>query len=149
MKKLLVVFSLFVIALSFTGCVMTKQVAYFQNMDSVDLSGQKAMPEIHIKPNDELTILVSALNPEAARPFNMSTTATSNTMSGNSTASKSLYSYIVDTNGKIVLKNKHEILMGPNGNGDVYKALLRNGLIDDMKKNNIIKIGTIAQFCEK
>ena len=44
---------------------------------------------------------------------------------------------IVDTNGKIVLKNKHEILMGPNGNGDVYKALLRNGLIDDMKKNNI------------
>lgn len=101
MKKLLVVFSLFVIALSFTGCVMTKQVAYFQNMDSVDLSGQKAMPEIHIKPNDELTILVSALNPEAARPFNMSTTATSNTMSGNSTASKSLYSYIVDTDGNI------------------------------------------------
>ena len=44
---------------------------------------------------------------------------------------------IVDTNGKIVLKNKHEILMGPNGNGDVYKALQRNNLIEDMIKNNI------------
>ena len=44
---------------------------------------------------------------------------------------------ILDIKGNIVLKNKHEILMGPNGNGDVFKSLKRNGLIDEMKKNNI------------
>ena len=44
---------------------------------------------------------------------------------------------ILDTNGKILLKSKDEILFGPNGNGDIFAALKRNNLIDDMKKNNI------------
>lgn len=44
---------------------------------------------------------------------------------------------ILDVNGKLVLKNKHEILMGPNGNGDVFASLKRNNIINDMKKNNI------------
>ncbi len=103
MKKIFIIFSFFVLAITFSGCVMTKQVAYFQNMDSVSLAGHKAMPEIRIKPNDELTILVSSINPDAAAPFNMSITGngSSNSMSTNSTASKSLYSYIVDKNGEI------------------------------------------------
>lgn len=103
MKKIFIVFALFVMTLAFSGCVMTKQVAYFQNMDSVNLEGYKAMPEIHIKPNDELTIIVSSLDPDAARPFNMSLSgaASSNSMSSNSTAGKSLYTYIVDKEGYI------------------------------------------------
>ena len=44
---------------------------------------------------------------------------------------------ILDVKGKIVLKNKHEILMGPNGNGDVFEALKRNNIINDMKNRNI------------
>ncbi|MBR4830246.1 MAG: UTP--glucose-1-phosphate uridylyltransferase [Bacilli bacterium] len=44
---------------------------------------------------------------------------------------------ILDVNGKIVLKSKSEILFGPNGNGDVYRALKVNGLIDDMKNKGI------------
>lgn len=44
---------------------------------------------------------------------------------------------ILDVNGKITLKNKHEILMGPNGNGDVFNALKRNGIIYDMKNKGI------------
>lgn len=101
MKRILSFLPLFAAMMALTGCVMTKQVAYFQNMDSVDLSNHKAMPEIRIKPNDELTVLVSALNPEAAQPFNMSVATSTNTMSTNSTASKTLYSYIVDKEGNI------------------------------------------------
>lgn len=102
MKKLLIILPLFLYIITLTSCVMTKQVAYFQNMDSVSLSGQKAMPEIKIKPNDELTILVSSLNPEAARPFNMSMSSTSGGhMSNNSVASRTMYSYIVDKDGFI------------------------------------------------
>ena len=101
MSKILSLLLLAVTSMAFTGCVMTKQVAYFQNMDSVNLAGHKDMPQIRIKPNDELTILVSALNPEAAKPFNMTLSASSNTTSTNSTVSKAMYSYIVDEEGNI------------------------------------------------
>lgn len=102
MKKILVIFSIFVVSMAFTGCVMTKQVAYFQNIDSISLSSSKMMSEIHIKPNDELTILVSSVTPEAAEPFNMnlSTRMTSTSMS-NTTAGRGMYSYIVDKDGYI------------------------------------------------
>lgn len=44
---------------------------------------------------------------------------------------------ILDVKGKLVLKNRHEILMGPNGNGDVFASLKRNNIINDMKEKNI------------
>ena len=44
---------------------------------------------------------------------------------------------ILNTNGKILLKNKGEILMGPNGNGAVFSELKRYGLLDDIKNKNI------------
>ncbi|MBR6191647.1 MAG: polysaccharide biosynthesis/export family protein [Prevotella sp.] len=100
MKKILSFVVLAAMTMAFTSCVMTKQVAYFQNLDSVNLAGLKDMPQIRIKPNDELTIIVSSLDPDAARPFNMSLTATANAYN-NSTASKTLYSYIVDSEGNV------------------------------------------------
>ena len=44
---------------------------------------------------------------------------------------------ILDVNGKITLKSKSEILMGPNGNGDVFGALKRTNMLDDMKNKGI------------
>ena len=44
---------------------------------------------------------------------------------------------ILDIKGKILLKNKYNILFGPNGNGDVFKSLKNNNLIEHMKKNNL------------
>lgn len=44
---------------------------------------------------------------------------------------------IVDENGKMLLKSKSEILVGPNGNGDVFNALKRNKLIDYMNNKGI------------
>lgn len=44
---------------------------------------------------------------------------------------------ILDKNGKMLLKSKYEVLLGPNGNGDVYNALRKSGLIKKMKKENI------------
>ena len=56
MKKLLFILPVFMYVVAFTSCVMTKQVAYFQNMDSVDLSGVKSMPEIRINKKDTFFI---------------------------------------------------------------------------------------------
>lgn len=44
---------------------------------------------------------------------------------------------IVDTEGKILLSEPYLIQEGPNGNGDVFNALLRSGMIEDMKSRNI------------
>ena len=44
---------------------------------------------------------------------------------------------ILDIKGKLVMKDKHNILFGPNGNGDVFRSLKKYHLIKDMKKNNI------------
>ena len=44
---------------------------------------------------------------------------------------------ILDVKGKVLLKSKSEILFGPNGNGDVFASLKRDGLINDMKESNI------------
>ncbi len=100
MKKLIVALGLCIMTMVFSGCVMTKQVAYFQNIDSVSISDTKALPTIKIKPNDELVIMVSSVTPEAAEPFNMNMGGRWTSIS-NSVASRGMWSYIVDHDGNI------------------------------------------------
>ncbi len=101
MRKILLATLLCVLTLGFSGCEMTKQVAYFQNMDSIDISQQVTVPEPRVKINDELTILVSSITPDVAAPFNMNLGGhTSSTMT-NTDAGKGMYSYIVDKEGNI------------------------------------------------
>lgn len=44
---------------------------------------------------------------------------------------------ILDLNGKIILKDKYNILFGPNGNGDIFKSLKKYNYIKEMKNSNI------------
>ena len=71
MKKL----SLFLIALiamsSFSSCISTKKVAYFQNQDSVNVALSRQLYDAKIMPKDILQIRVFTTNPEAAEPFNL------------------------------------------------------------------------------
>ncbi len=101
MKKITILMLIVATAMVFSSCTMTKEVAYFQNMEQVDIASTTMMPEIHIKPNDELTILVSSITPEAAEPFNMRLYANQTSNFGSTTASNSLYTYIVDKEGNI------------------------------------------------
>ncbi len=39
--------------------------------------------------------------------------------------------------GKIILESKSKVASGPNGNGGVYQALERNGILDHMKQHGI------------
>lgn len=84
-----------------TGCVMTKQVSYFQNLDSVDITQKRHVPEARVKVNDELTILVSSVTAEAAEPFNMNMSSRNYSSASSNTVSKAMYSYIVDKEGNI------------------------------------------------
>ena len=63
MKKLLlvvVVASTMILALS--GCQSAKQVAYFQNIDSLNLSASRMLYDAKIMPKDQLSIIVKAVN---------------------------------------------------------------------------------------
>lgn len=100
MKKITFLLLMAAMAVVFSSCTMTKQVAYFQNMEQVDIESTSMMPEIHIKPNDELTILVSSITPEAAEPFNMRLFSNQNSTSTN-TMTNPLYTYVVDKEGYI------------------------------------------------
>ena len=44
---------------------------------------------------------------------------------------------IIDTDGKVMLDSPYSIKTGSNGNGDVFKAFARSGLIKDLDQNNI------------
>lgn len=44
---------------------------------------------------------------------------------------------VLDKKGNILLEDKSKILMSSNGNGDVFAALKRNKLLEQMKKSNI------------
>lgn len=83
------------------SCGSSKEVAYFQNSDSVDLTKSKFLYDARIMPKDILTITVSTTDDEAALPFNL-TVPTPYTANQRSTYSQAmLQSYLVDNEGNI------------------------------------------------
>ena len=83
------------------SCGSSKEVAYFQNSDSVDLTKSKFLYDARIMPKDILTITVSTTDDEAALPFNL-TVPTPYTANQRSTYSQAmLQSYLVDNDGNI------------------------------------------------
>lgn len=100
MKKIL--FAL--ISLLFLGCSNYKDIPYFQNAKEFKDNGGSGMFDIHIKPKDQLSILVfSGMNKDAVAMFNLTTpqvrdiNAKTNTIRGN----RSIYKYMVDNDGNI------------------------------------------------
>lgn len=83
------------------SCGSTKNVAYFQNADSISLAASKMLYEAKIGPKDELTITVITTDPKAAMPFNLSVSQTIGTGGQLSTSGGSLQGYLVDNNGNI------------------------------------------------
>lgn len=44
---------------------------------------------------------------------------------------------ILNLEGKLLLKDKNQVLQGPNGNGSVYESLKKSRLLHDMKKRDL------------
>lgn len=98
MKKSSIFLSLLVLLLS--SCMSTKNVAYFQNRESVDLALSKGLYDAKIMPKDILQIQVFSMTPEAAIPFNLDKNQTTTTASYQTNQS-SVYNYLVDNDGNI------------------------------------------------
>lgn len=48
---------------------------------------------------------------------------------------------LLNLNGKVVLSEKGKLLTAANGNGGIYEALHKKGILEELKKNNITYLG--------
>ena len=95
----LVAFSLLLLM----SCSSSKNVAYIQNSDTVDLSRSEFLYDARIMPKDILMITVNTVNPEASAPFNLVVSASLRSGSGNQgmSSNRALQTYLVDNEGCI------------------------------------------------
>lgn len=81
------------------SCATPKQVVYLQDMAQDSQIELENKIEAVIVPYDELDVIVSAPDPEIAKPFNIRSSG----VLGNTGGSVSSYTYLVDPNGNIQL----------------------------------------------
>ena len=104
MKKYIISFSYFLIfSLLLTSCVSTKNTTYFQNKDQIDLALSKQLYDAKIMPKDILQIQVFSMTPEASDPFNLLKGSSAATSSTTSTNQNSVFNYLVDNDGNVVM----------------------------------------------
>ena len=89
------------IVLLMGSCKSAKQVAYFQNLDSVSLAASKGLYDAHIMPKDLLTITVVTSDPTTSKPFNLAIQNTLGTDGKLGSTTGSLLQYLVDNDGNI------------------------------------------------
>ena len=82
------------VILMMVGCGSSKQVAYWQNIDSISLAASKGLYDAKIMPKDELTILVQTTDPLTSEPFNLRLT-------GQTSSKNQITGYLVDNDGMI------------------------------------------------
>lgn len=97
------------LVMNLMSCISRKEIAYFHeeesSLDSVQefVLNQDDRPSSKIKPNDQLNIIVSSSEPEAALPFNLPTASTGSIANGGMrpVGTPQLQSYLVTANGTI------------------------------------------------
>ena len=77
-----------------SSCSFSKKIVYLQSDKEIKATSEITNYEPLIQPDDEVTIVVSAENPEVAVPYNIVTT-------GNGVASSAQQGYLIDKEGNI------------------------------------------------
>lgn len=116
MKKLLYFLLLPLIGVAIVGCGSTKNVAYLQDGDNgmfeeAYASQTAAMYDARIMPKDLLTITVTAIEPEAVRPFNLVMPSFTSGSDIRTTGQPQLQTYLVDNGGYVNFPVLGQILL--------------------------------------
>lgn len=101
MKKIFLPVLICLFSLFLGGCKSVKDLYYFQNLDTVDLSQSKGLFDARIMPKDLLTITVITTEPAAAAPFNLAVGNMIGAGGQLSNGGGSLQGYLVDNDGNI------------------------------------------------
>lgn len=99
MKTHLVIISLLAISLA-TSCASRKDLIYFQDEPLSDGYLDSTPEQLIYKPDDILTINVSAADPVVAQPFNLAMVSVSDDLV-NASNNQRMQTYLVDHNGNI------------------------------------------------
>jgi polysaccharide export outer membrane protein len=92
----------FLLVLLLFSCKTKKELVYYQNIDGFASPEKINSYEIKIQPDDLLTIIVSASDPESAVPFNLSTISVPSAFISNGYRGQdTMQSYLVDVSGAI------------------------------------------------
>lgn len=116
MKKLLYFLLLPLIGVAIVGCGSTKNVAYLQDGDNgmfeeAYASQTAVMYDARIMPKDLLTITVTAIEPEAVRPFNLVMPSFTSGSDIRTTGQPQLQTYLVDNGGYVNFPVLGQILL--------------------------------------
>ncbi|WP_338733804.1 polysaccharide biosynthesis/export family protein [Mangrovimonas cancribranchiae] len=98
-KNIKHIVSLLTIAL-LTSCATTKDLTYFQDEPLSEYHEIEFNTDIFYKPNDKLSIIVSSIDPQASRPFNLPIISEGRSEIITQGSSK-MQTYLVDRNGNI------------------------------------------------
>lgn len=90
-----------IIAMSSTSCSTSKQILYFQDIDTLQLKPLTTAYEAVIKKDDRLTIVVSGADKMVCAPYNLTLGEMSGAMSSSTNPEQSTLSYLVDSEGNI------------------------------------------------
>lgn len=101
MKKIVNLCLVITVVLLTVSCSSSKNVAYFQNSDSVSFDTSQELYDAQIMPKDVLSITVSTTDDVAAAPFNLTIPTPYTLGQRNSYSQAMLQSYIVDNDGNI------------------------------------------------
>ena len=129
------------IALLLDACSSAKQVAYFQNIDSVSLASSKGLYDARIMPKDLLTITVVTSDPATSKPFNLSISNTLGTGGRLGSNTGSLLQYLVDNEGNInfpIVGTVHVAGLTKNECQDLIKEKISPYLAE--KENPIVTV---------
>lgn len=83
------------------SCANGKKIPYFQGLDQITQQADVSKNNLSIKPNDMLTISVSAYNMEAALPFNLPVVGSTGTGMLAAQGAAQMQPYLVDSEGNI------------------------------------------------
>lgn len=136
MKKIYNVALVVILSALMVSCASIKNIPYFQNVDTADLSQSRHLYDVRIMPKDKLTIYVNTTDPEASKHFNL---YANNYNAGGSTGQT--LPYLVDNEGYInfpVLGRLHVQGLTRNECQDMIAAKLKNYLAES--ENPIVTI---------
>lgn len=113
-----------------TSCKTSNEITYFQDIDkysSEQLTKQNINYEAKISPDDQLSIFVSSVDPNAVAIFNLPLTSYLAPGEANVVATPTIHTYLVDNKGNI----DFPIL------GSLHVAGMTRGELSDMLKEKI------------
>lgn len=120
-----------------------KEYTYFQNIDTLDLSSSKGLPDTRIMPKDELNIVVRTTNQDAAEPFNL---FTGNSNFNIGSGSNGIRGYLVDNDGNINFPVVGKLHVGGLTKGEVEDLIKEKISPYLAKTENPVVICRMANF---